>query len=77
MCGNHRQVDVAGLTLGVVHALRRLHVIFGARKKNVGHKRLRITVIQREPTGLNLHHDPVTRQKNVIRRGQSEFVSER
>jgi hypothetical protein len=38
---------------------------------------LRITVIQREPTGLNLHHDPVTRQKNVIRRGQSEFVSER
>ena len=69
MCRNYRQVDETGLAFGAVHALRGFYVIIGAREKDIGHKRLWIAVVEREPGGLNLHHDAVTGQKNVVRGG--------
>src|SRR5437763_156247 len=38
---------------------------------------MRIAVIQRKPTGLNLHHDPVAGEENVVRCGQVETVDQR
>src|SRR5207244_446386 len=38
---------------------------------------MRIAIIQREPTGLNLYHDAVSGEENVVRCGQVETVDQR
>src|SRR5215467_4790076 len=45
--------------------------------ENVRHERLRVAVVEREPAGLNLHHDPVPRQEDVVRRRQRERILQR
>src|SRR5207249_532531 len=73
----HRQLHEACLTRRVVDTLRSFAVIPGFCPENVGHESLRIAIIQREPTGLNLYHDAVSGEENVVRRGQIEAIEQR
>ncbi len=59
---DHRQFNEACVPGRVVDALRRLVKILRLSPKDIGHEGLGIAVVEREPTGLNLHHDPVARQ---------------
>src|SRR4029077_12048663 len=61
--------DEAGLTWRVIHVLGCFPIIGWLRPENVWYKTLRIPIIQREPAGLNLHHDPMAGQENVVRGG--------
>src|SRR5712692_1438203 len=72
-----RQLDEAALLDGVIDPLRRLAVIARFGPEDIRDKRLRITVVQREPARLDLHHDSVPRPKNMIGRRQGETVKER
>src|SRR6266568_2696511 len=74
---HHRQLNEARLIRQVVDTLRSFAVIPGFCPENVAHKRLRIAIIQGEPTRLNLYHDAVSGEKNVVRRGQVETVEQR
>src|SRR2546423_13820364 len=74
---HHRQLHEACLTRRVVDTLRSFAVIPGFCPENVGHESLRIAIIQREPTGLNLYHDAVSGEENVVRCGQVETVDQR
>jgi len=51
--------------------------IVGGLPKDVGHKRLWITVVEREPAGLDLHHDAVAGQEDVVCGGKSEAIEQR
>jgi hypothetical protein len=62
---------------GVIHALGRLDVVRGFRKENIPHERLGVAIVERKPTRLHLHHDPVSRQEHVIHGRQDEFVRQR
>jgi hypothetical protein len=55
------QLDGASLGRGVVDALLRFAIVGGLGQENVGDVRLRIAVVEGEPAGLDLDHDPVTR----------------
>src|SRR2546428_13842589 len=74
---HHRQLNEARLIRQVVDTLRSFAVIPGFCPENVAHKRLRIAIIQGEPTRLDLDHDAVSGEKNVVRRGQVETVEQR
>src|SRR5438105_15638462 len=77
LCPHHRQLHEACLTRRVVDTLRSFAVIPGFCQENVGHESLRIAIIPREATGLNLHHDPVAGEENVDRCGQVETSDQR
>src|SRR5437870_12331721 len=66
-CRDQRQLDKACLTGRVIDALRCFSVIFRLGPEDVRNKCLRIAIVKWKPTRLNLDHDPVTRQKNVVR----------
>src|SRR5439155_26603334 len=76
-CSNNGQVDETGFALCVVHALGGFDIVFRTSKKDVGDKCLRVAIVEREPSRLNLNHDAVTGKKDVVRRWKSEFVSQR
>src|SRR5207244_5687622 len=77
LCPHHRQLHEACLTRRVVDTLRSFAVIPGFCAENGGHESLRIAIIQREPTGLDLYHDAVCGEANVVRCEQVETVEER
>src|SRR2546425_12772667 len=60
---DYGQIDEAGGALRVIDALGRLHIVFRFGEKDVGDEGLRVAVIEREPGGLDLHHDPVPGQE--------------
>ena len=74
---NHGHLDKAGLIRSVIDSLGRGFVVRRLCPENVLDKCLRIAVVEREPTRLNLHHHPVTWQKDVICSWQSKFVEQR
>src|SRR5436853_7170475 len=62
LCPHHRQLHEACLTWRVVNTLLSFPVIPVFCPENVGHDSLRIAIIQRERTGLNLYHDAESEQ---------------
>ena len=52
-------------------------VIAGTGPEDIVHKRLRVAVIEREPAGLDLHHDAVAGQEDMVGDGQGEAVAQR
>src|SRR5262245_41178902 len=60
----------------MIDPLRRLAEITRLGPEDVGHEGLRIAVVKREPARLNLRHDTVTWQEDVIRRGQREAIEQ-
>src|SRR5437773_3625301 len=56
LCPHHRQLHEACLTRRVVDTLRSFAVIPGFCPENVVHESLRIAIIQRVATGLNLNN---------------------
>src|SRR5262245_34998323 len=76
-CPDDGQLHEAAVIGCVVDALRRLPVIPWFGPENIGYEGLRVAVVQGEPARLDLHHDPVTRQENVVCRGQAEAVRQR
>src|ERR1700730_12693459 len=71
------QLNKTLLSRRVINPLRCLSIISGLGPKDVWHKGLRITIVEREPTRLDLHHDPVARQEHMIRCRQSPTIEER
>src|SRR6266700_1562421 len=67
-CWNDGQADETGFAFCVVHALGGFDIVFRTSKEDVGDKCLRVAIIKREPARLNLHHDAVTGQKDVVSR---------
>jgi hypothetical protein len=61
----------------VVDTLDCLPVIPRFCPKDAGHEGLRIAVVEGEPARLNLHHDPVPVQEDVVRRGKGEAIAQR
>src|ERR1700676_371953 len=72
-----RKLDKAGLARRVVHPLHRFPVIARLGPKNIGHESLRIAVVQRAPARLDLHHDAMSREKNMIRGRQQKLIKQR
>src|SRR5688572_8812687 len=68
--GHDGQFNKACLFSAVIDSLRGLFVIAGFGPENIGDERLRVPVVEREPTGLDLHHEPVPREENVVGRWQ-------
>ena len=71
------QFDKACVLGRMINPLRRLLVIGRSGPKNIGHECLRIAVVKREPTGLDLNHDAVPRQEDMIRVGKGESIFQR
>src|SRR5947208_4694234 len=61
----------------VIDPLRRFLIILGFGEKDVRYKGLRVSVIERKPTRLYLHHDAMARQENVVRVWESPLVKQR
>src|SRR5436853_6218207 len=74
---DQRQFNETGLARLMVDALLGLSKIFWLGPEDIGHECLRVAVVERKPTRLYLHHDLVSRQENVVRRRQGEFVEQR
>src|SRR5262249_2756456 len=74
--GGERQLDEAALFGRVVDALRRLAVVALLGVEDVLHKRLWVTVVEREPARLDLDHDPVPGSKHMVGRRQGKAVQE-
>src|SRR5215472_5134668 len=71
---NPRQIDEGGGPAGVIHALRGLLVVLGAREEYVVDVGLRIAVVERKPARLDLHHQAVAGQEHVVHLRQREAV---
>jgi hypothetical protein len=69
MTSDQRQFDKTRLPWGMINPLHRLFIIPRLRQKNVLYERLRIAIVKRKPTRLNLHHHPMPRKEDVVRRG--------
>jgi len=74
---HQRQFNETRLPRSVVDPLYRFAVIPRLGPKDIRHKRLRISIVEREPARLHLNHHAVTREKDVVRRGQREAVQQR
>src|SRR5580765_7692352 len=72
-----RKVDKGGLIRRVIDALGSLAVVDGFCPENVGDEGLRVAVIQREPAGLDLHHDAMAGKEDVVGSGQNDAIGER
>src|SRR3984885_7291300 len=72
----HRQIDIARRIGFVKHALRGFHIVGRFGEENIGHESLGIAVVQREPTRLHLHHDPVTGQEYMVGMRQLQRVAD-
>src|SRR5688500_16021721 len=69
-----RQFDEAGLLRREPDALRCRTIVAWLRFSDILDERLRIAVVQREPARLNLHHQPVSGKKRVIRLGHTHAI---
>ena len=65
-CDN-RQLDKARLVRRVIDTLRRFLIIVRHGPEDVRHERLRVAIVKREPARLDLDHDPVPRQEDMVR----------
>ena len=60
----------------MVDALRGFAVVGGLGPENVGHESLRVAVVKRKPARLDLHHDAVARQEDVVGVGEIEAIEQ-
>src|SRR5258708_27741489 len=74
-CSHDRQLEEACLAGRMINTLRGFLGVCRLRPKNVRDERLRIPVVQREPAGLYLHHDPMPGKEDMIR-GRQRIVVE-
>jgi hypothetical protein len=74
--GDDGEFDGAGLGGGVVDALGGFLVVGGLGPEDVGDEGLGVAVVEGEPTGLDLHHDAVAGEEDVVGGGQIEAVGE-
>jgi hypothetical protein len=63
---NDWQFDETCVGWRVIDSLRRLLIVLRLGPENIGDEGLRIPVVQRKPARLNLYHNPVAWQENVI-----------
>ena len=73
---NHRKADAAGMAGGVVNALGGLLIIPWLSQKDIGNELLRVSIVEREPCRLDLDHQAMTAEKDVIRGRKSKLVGE-
>src|SRR5208282_5172601 len=71
------QLNKTLLARSMKHALYRLAIILRLGPENARHERLWVPVVERKPARLDLHHDPVPRQKDVVGIRQSKAVEQR
>src|SRR5690349_10343176 len=75
--GDQWQLDESGLAGRMVDALGGFAIVGGLGPENVGDEGLRIAVVEWKPARLNLHHNAVAGQEDVIRRGKREAIEQR
>jgi len=73
---NHRKADAAGMAGGVVNALGSLLIIPWLSQKYIRNELLRVSIVEWEPGGLDLDHQAMTGEKDVIRGRKSKVVGE-
>src|ERR1700730_10947864 len=61
----------------MVDALGGFTIVAGFSQEDVGDEGLRVAVVEREPTGLDLDHDAMTGKENVVRVWQREMILQR
>ena len=71
---HHRQQHAAGRCPAAIDAFRHRLVVLRLGIEDVVDIGLRIAVVEREQARLDLHHDFVAGQENVIDIGQAELV---
>src|ERR1700674_3080252 len=76
-CGDDRQLNESCLDWCMVDALDGFAKVARLGPKDVGNESLRIAVVQREPGRLDLDHDAVAGEEDVVCRGKREAVKER
>src|SRR5687767_13880048 len=60
----------------VIDAMRGPLVILALGPSDVGHEALRVAVVERKPTALNLHHNPMPRQERMIHMWQCDTIGQ-
>src|SRR5258708_17481315 len=75
--GDQWQLNESHLTWCMVNALGGFAIVAWLRPKNVGNESLWIAVVERKPGGLNLDHDAVAGEEDVICIGKREAIKER
>ena len=58
---NQRQFEKALFAGAVINALHGLLIILRLGKEYIGNESLRVSVVERKPTGLHLNHDAMAR----------------
>src|SRR5216684_48931 len=76
-CGDQWQFDESDLAGRMVDALGGFAIVGGLGPENVVNESLRIAVVEREPAGLNLHHDAMAGEEHVIGGGKREAIEQR
>ena len=71
-----RKLNQARVLRRMPDALSGFDEVFGSGEHDVWDVSLRVAVVKREPSGLDLHHDPVPRQEHVAHIGQPESVGQ-
>ena len=54
--------------------MRRFHEILGLGEHDVRYEGLRVAIVEREPGGLDLHHDAVAGEERVAHVRQTQTV---
>src|SRR5690242_14503131 len=60
------QQNGTGVLGGPKHRLGRFHIIRGLGEEDVGHVCLGVSIVERKPTGLDLHHYPMAWEEHVV-----------
>ena len=71
---HHRHRDVRRIPARAEHSLGRRLKVRLFREEDVRHESLRVAIDHREPSALNLHHDPVSLLEDVIVGRKSDLV---
>ena len=61
---------------GVVNALGGLLIIPWLSQKDIGNELLRVSIVEREPCRLDLDHQAMTGEKDMIRGRKGKLVAE-
>src|SRR5580704_536443 len=75
--GDQRKFDEAAVSGAMVYALSGLAIIGRLGPEDVGHEGLRVAVVEREPARLDLHHDAMAGQEDVVGVGEIEAIEKR
>src|SRR5580692_5140041 len=75
--GDQREFDEAGIAGAMVNALSGFAIVGRLGPEDVGDEGLRVAVVEREPARLDLHHDAMAGEEDVVGVGEIEAIKKR